>query len=82
MRQIIADFSRLEEREEIGLSILLGSENSRPELRELQENEEVLFIEPENIQAVGIARSQTRAQQRYWFGVITGPIEDAPALSA
>jgi len=82
MRHIIADFSRLEEREGLGLSIILGSESTRPELQELQENEDVLLLEPENIEAVGIVRSQEHSNQRYWFGIVTGPIEDAPALSA
>jgi hypothetical protein len=81
MRQIIADFSRLEERPGLGLSIVLGSETTRPELHDLQEEEEVLLIEPENVEAKGVVRHEDTSEQRFWFGVLTGPIEDSPPLS-
>ena len=81
MRHLIADFNRLEERPGLGLSIVLGSETTRPELRELTEAEAVLLIEPENVEALGIVWHEDTAEQRFWYGILTGPIQDAPSAN-
>lgn len=82
MRYILADFSRLEDRPEWGWSIVLGSEKTRPDLQDLTDEDPVILIEPENLVAPGIVRHADIEGQRFWFGILTGPITDAPAIAS
>jgi hypothetical protein len=66
LREVFADFARLGERPGIGLSVLLGSEERKPELARLTEGERVLLIEWDNLCAEGTVRSVESGGPRYW----------------
>jgi hypothetical protein len=55
MREIFADFARLQARPDLGLSVLLGREDRNPELAGLVVGERMLLVEPGDLHAVGIA---------------------------
>lgn len=80
LRQVFADFARLEERPGLGLSIPLGREDRTPDLRQLSEGQRVLLVEPDNLGAEGIARSVESGGYRYWFGILESmqAIHDLP----
>jgi hypothetical protein len=71
LREVFADFNRLEDRPGIGLSVLLGPEDVDPDLMALCDGERILMVEPENLSAEGIAHSVESAGRRYWYGVLT-----------
>lgn|SRR5689334_19298021 len=70
LREVFADFARLGERPGIGLSVLLGSEERKPELARLTEGERVLLIEWDNLCAEGTVRSVESGGHRYWYGIL------------
>ncbi len=72
LRQVFADFARLEERPDLGLSIPLGREDRTPKLAELTEGERVLLIEPDNLCAEGTVKPIDSGGYRYWFGILDG----------
>lgn len=53
----------------LGLCVYLNGEDA-PELAGLTEGEQVLLIEPNELQAEGIAHLITINKQRYWFAEI------------
>ena len=69
MRTIEVAFFPLEEHPELGLglSVCLGSESDLA-LAGLQEGEMVMLIEPNELQAAGIAHHVLIKGQGYWFG--------------
>ena len=69
-RTVSADFNLLEERDDLGLSVLLGPEDALPELRALTEGEHVCLLEAGNLQADGIVTSRDSAGRRYWCAKI------------
>lgn len=69
-REILADFARLEERPDLGLSVPLGREDRLPELAGLAEGERVLLVEPDNLWAEGWVKSVESGGYRYWFGIL------------
>jgi len=72
LREIFADFARLEERPGLGLSVPLGREDRWPELARLAEGERVLLVEPDNLWAEGQVKSVESDGYRYWFGILDG----------
>jgi hypothetical protein len=70
LRQVFADFARLEERPGLGLSVPLGREDRTPELARLQEGERVLLVEPDNLRAEGTVKHVDSGGYRYWFGIL------------
>ena len=69
-RTISADFNLLEERDDLGLSVLLGPEDAFPELQTLTEGVHVCLLEAGNLQADGIVTSRDSAGRRYWYAKI------------
>lgn len=69
-RTISADFNLLEERDDLGLSVLLGPEDAAPELQTLVEGEHVCLLEVGNLQANGIVTSREYAGRRCWYAKI------------
>ncbi|HUY76303.1 MAG TPA: hypothetical protein VMV29_06005 [Ktedonobacterales bacterium] len=69
-RTISADFNLLEERDDLGLSVLLGPEDALPELQTLTDGEHVCLLEAGNLQADGIVTSREYAGRRYWYAKI------------
>jgi hypothetical protein len=70
LREVFADFARLEERPGIGLSVPLGREDRTPELAQLREGERVLLVEPDNLCAEGTVKLVDSGGYRYWFGIL------------
>jgi hypothetical protein len=70
LRQVFADFARLEERPGLGLSVPLGREDRTPELKDLYVGERVLLVEPDNLCAQGKVRPVDSGGHRYWFGIL------------
>lgn len=80
MREIVADFARLNQRPEFaGESIPLGTERARPELREFTDGQRVLLVEPGNLRAEGTITIRVVDGVPYYYGVVTGPIVDDAA---
>jgi hypothetical protein len=55
MREVFADFARLQDRPDLGLSVLLGREDRNPELSGLATGERILLVEPGDLYAMGTA---------------------------
>ena len=72
MRQLFADFARLEERPGLGLSVPLGRVDLSPELADLQEGERVLLVEPGELYAPAIVRPVEAAGLHFWYAVLEG----------
>lgn len=70
MRKVFADFARLQERPDLGLSVLLGREDRNSELAGLIEGERMLLVEPGDLYAVGAAACIESGGYRYWYGVL------------
>ena len=70
LRQVFADFARLEERPGLGLSVPLGRQDRTPDLAELREGERVLLVEPDNLCAEGAVKPVDSGGYRYWFGIL------------
>lgn len=70
LRQVFADFARLEERPGLGLSVPLGREDRSQDLAGLTDGELVLLIEPDNLRAEGRVQSVESGGFRYWFGIL------------
>lgn len=80
MREVIADFARLNQRPEFaGESIPLGTERIRPELGEFSDGQRVLLVEPGNLRAEGMITIRVVDGVRYYYGVVTGSIVDDAA---
>lgn len=71
IREVFADFNRLEDRPGIGLSVLLGPADVDPDLEALCEGDRILMVEPESLSAEGTAHSVESGGRRYWYGVLT-----------
>ena len=72
MRQLFADFARLEERPGLGLSVPLGRVDLSPELAELTDGERVLLVEPGDLYAPAIVRPVEAAGLHFWYAVLEG----------
>jgi hypothetical protein len=70
MPQLFADFARLAERPGLGLSVIIGREDRRPELAELRPGEHVLLVEAGNLYAEGVAQPREQDGYRWWYGII------------
>jgi len=70
MRQLFADFARLEERPDLGLSMPLGRVDLSPELAELQDGERVLLVEPGELYAPAIVRPLEAQGYHFWYAVL------------
>lgn len=70
LRQVFADFARLEERPGLGLSVPLGRQDRTPDLAKLREGERVLLVEPDNLCAEGTVKPVDSGGYRYWFGIL------------
>lgn len=76
MRSIFADFSDLAHHTrpgERGPRVPLGFEGADADLTGLREGENVLLVEPGEIEAPGIVISEQTPEGRYWYGVVTAP---------
>ena len=81
MRELIAEFASLQPRPDIstGDVLLLGREDRRPELRDVYNDVQVIFVDPGNLRAVGVVVSRSYPDGRYWFGVVQSETEDLSA---
>ncbi len=70
VREVFADFNRLEERPGLGLSVLLGPDDLDPDLATLSDGQPIMLIEPENLRAPATARSIMSGGRRYWYGIL------------
>jgi hypothetical protein len=70
VREVFADFNRLEERPGLGLSVLLGPDDLDPELATLCDGQPIVLVEPESLRAPATARSIESGTRRYWYGVL------------
>ncbi len=70
VREVFADFNRLEERSGLGVSVLLGPDDLDPELTTLSDGQPIMLIEPENLCAPATARSIMSGGRRYWYGIL------------
>lgn len=70
LREVFADFNRLEDRPGIGLSVLLGAADVDPDLEALCEGDRIVMVEPESLCAEGTAHSVESGGRRYWYGVL------------
>lgn len=76
MRSIFADFSDLAHHTrpgERGPRMPLGFEGADADLTGLCEGEEVLLVEPGEVEAPGIVISEQTPEGRYWYGIVTSP---------
>ena len=75
-KRIFADFNDLSDYPEVHIvqGIPLGLEADVPELRSLQEHEEVILDMPGEIQAEGYVTRLELPQGIYWYGVVTGRV--------
>jgi hypothetical protein len=77
MEAIVADFARLNPREGFsGEAIPLGSEHSRPGLLQYHDGQHVLLVEPGNLRAEGEIAIRVVNGIRYFYGVVTGPVQE------
>lgn len=85
MRSIFADFSDLAHHTlpgERGPRVPLGFEGTDADLMGLLEGEEVLLVEPGEVEAPGIVISELTPEGCYWYGIVTAPwrlLEDSSA---
>jgi hypothetical protein len=70
VRQLFADFARLEERPGLGLLEPLGRVDLSPELATLQDGEHVLLVEPGELYAPAIVRPVEAGGCHVWYGVL------------
>ena len=75
-KQVFADFNDLSDYPEVGIvqGIPLGLEEDIPELRLLQEHEEVVLAMPGELQAAGYVTRRVIPQGHFWYGVVTGHV--------
>ena len=80
MQHIIADFGRMQPRPEIapnGANVIpLGPTERRADIQQIADNEAVILIEPENLQATGYITRRTINGVEYGYGVVTSPLQD------
>jgi predicted xylose isomerase-like sugar epimerase len=70
MRELFADFARLEERPGLGLSVPLGRVDLSPELADLHNGERVLLVEPGELYAQTIVRPLEAQGYHFWYAVL------------
>lgn len=70
MRQLFADFARLEERPGLGLSVPLGRVDLSPELAALRDGEHVLLVEPGELYAPAVVRPVEAGGHHFWYAVL------------
>jgi hypothetical protein len=75
LREVFADFARLGERPDLGLSVPLGREDRKPELASLQDGERVVLTDWSNLYAEGTVRSVLSDGFRMWYGIL-GSVAD------
>ena len=69
-REVFADFARLGERPDLGLSVPLGRDDRKPDLASLQEGEQVILTDWSNLYAEGTVRSVLSDGFRMWYGIL------------
>ncbi len=70
LREVFANFARLEDRPGLGLRVPLGREDLTSDLAELREGERVVLIEPDYLSAEGTVKLVERDDLRYWLGLL------------
>lgn len=83
-KRVFADFNDLSDYTEAGIvqGVPLGLEEDIPELRQLQEHEDVILEMPGELQADGYVTCREIPQGHYWYGVVTGHVLYADELPA
>jgi hypothetical protein len=74
MREVFADFMRLQDLSDGTRRIRLNAHRIREEL--LREGDQVMLIEYGQLRAPAVIHCVLENDAEHWYGVLTGPIED------
>lgn len=81
LHEVFADFARLGERPDLGLSVPLGREDRKPELAALHDGDRVILTDWSNLYAEGTVQSVPSEDSRLWYGIL-GSLADLRDIDA